>query len=145
MKRSHALSLSGAALFLALASPSYAQSLGSGQQCVPAVANPSMYRNCNLRIVQGQEVCRCAVRPQALRSLDRLGDRDQSDAVTGSIGRSPVAVPGTNGALIGGPGRSNGGTIGNGSSGPSRGGAVADNGSSGGGTGGGSRGGGTTG
>ena len=87
MKRSHALALSGAALFLAVGSPASAQILGPGPQCIPAVANPSMYGNCRLQIVQGQEVCRCAIRPQALRRMDdRTSERKQTDAVTGSIG-----------------------------------------------------------
>src|SRR5215218_8332406 len=88
MMRSYALALSSAALFLALGTPSDAQSVRTGQQCVPAVADASMYRNCRLHIVQGQETCRCAIRPQALRRTDRIGDQD--DAVTGSIGNRPV-------------------------------------------------------
>jgi hypothetical protein len=64
MKRSHALALSGAALFLGFAAPSYAQTLRPGPVCVPAVANPSMYHDCRLRIVQGQEVCTCAIAPR---------------------------------------------------------------------------------
>jgi hypothetical protein len=91
MKRSHAIALSSAALFLTIASPSHAQSLKAGQQCVPAVANSSMYQNCRLRVVQGQEVCRCAIRPQALRQ--RLQDEDGT--VTGSIGSRPVILPGS--------------------------------------------------
>src|SRR5919107_5745034 len=95
MKRSYALALSGVALFLASSVSTSAQVIRTGQQCIPAVANPSMYHNCQLRIVQGQEVCTCAVRPQALRQrVDRLNDRN--DLNTGSInGR------GTNGPAIG--------------------------------------------
>ncbi len=143
MKRSHALALSGAALFLALATPSYAQSFRSGQQCVPAVVDVSMYQNCRLHLVQGQEVCRCAVRPQALRRMDRLRGEDRSDAVTGSISARPGigsgvigAGRGTGGAVTGREtsGPAVGGSVGTGAagavggnSGPSRGGAVADN------------------
>src|ERR671920_2134624 len=88
MKRSYALALSSAALFLILGTPSDAQGIRIGQQCVPAVADASMYRNCRLHIVQGQETCRCALRPQALRRTDRIGD--QNDTVTGSIGNRPA-------------------------------------------------------
>ena len=75
MKRSHALALSGIAVFLALSNSSHAQAVRPGQQCQPAVANASMYGNCRLRIVRGQEACRCAILPQALRQLGR-SDRD---------------------------------------------------------------------
>jgi hypothetical protein len=79
MKRSHALALSSAALLLALSAPSYAQVVRSGQQCVPAVADPSLYCNCRLHIVRGEEVCRCAILPQALRRLN------QDVTATGSL------------------------------------------------------------
>src|SRR5918993_5617494 len=86
MTRSHALALSSAAVFLSLSIPSYAQALRPGQQCQPAVANASMYGNCRLALVRGQEVCRCAVRPRALGQLNR-GDRgDRGDMTTGSVG-----------------------------------------------------------
>ena len=71
MKRSHALALSGVALFLASSTSSYAQAVRPGQQCMPAVANASMYGNCRIRIVRGQEFCRCAILPQALRNQCR--------------------------------------------------------------------------
>src|SRR3712207_3191568 len=71
MKRSHALALSSAVLLLALATPSYAQAIRPGQQCVPAVADASLYRNCRLHRVRGQEVCRCAIAPQVLHRLNR--------------------------------------------------------------------------
>src|SRR5215217_1546373 len=120
MKRSHALALSGAALFLGLAAPSYAQTVRSGPLCVPAVVNPSMYHNCRLRIVQGQEVCTCAIRPQALRRTDRLSD--QRDAVTGSIGRNPAITPGAGSPIVGSPIVGSPGTVTDGRA-PSRGGA----------------------
>ncbi len=53
-------------------------------QCVPDVADASMYRNCRLRIVRGQEMCRCAVLPQALRRATPGIDRDVVS--TGSTG-----------------------------------------------------------
>ena len=84
MKHSRALALSGAALFVALATPSYAQPAMPGQQCQPAVADPSMYGNCRLRIVQGNEVCRCAILPRSLRPTARISGRDSD--VTGSLG-----------------------------------------------------------
>jgi hypothetical protein len=108
MKRSHALALSGAALFLALSTPSFAQSVRPGQQCVPAVVDPTMYHNCRLRIVQGQEVCRCAIRPQALRQ--RLQDEDGT--VTGSIGSRPVILPGSGSSGSGNSSVSTGGIAG---------------------------------
>jgi hypothetical protein len=125
MKRSHALALSSAALLLAVSTSSYAQAIRPGQQCVPAVADPSLYRNCRLHIVRGQETCRCAVAPQALRRLN------QNVTATGAL---RTGTPGTEQTF-------NDGQIG-GNGGP-RGGNVANN--SGGGTSGGQPGGGTTG
>src|ERR687898_77473 len=119
MKRSHALALSSAALLLALSIPSYAQVVRSGQQCVPAVADPSLYGNCRLHIVRGQEVCRCAVAPQALRNLNR------DVTATGSLRRGIPDTDqtfndgqnGRNGSRLGGDvaNNSGGGTIGSGS------------------------------
>jgi hypothetical protein len=89
MKRSHALALSGVALFLVSSTAALAQAVRPGQQCVPAVANASMYGNWHLRIVRGQEVCRCAILPQALRN-QALNDADwmsdRASEITGSIG-----------------------------------------------------------
>src|SRR5215208_4546518 len=85
MKRSHALALSAMTLFLATSASAQAQMPRSGQQCQPAVANASMYGNCRLRIVQGQEVCRCAILPQARRAI-----RDVT--TTGSISGSPSST-----------------------------------------------------
>jgi len=145
MIRSRALALSGAALLAVLSSPSSAQSLRSGMQCVPDVPNVSMYHNCRLQIVAGGEVCRCAIRPQALRRTDRIRNQDQDDAVTGSINRSPIVRGSQSGAdggrggngsigggAVSGGGVAGGGSIGGGSTGgttgPGSGGAVADNG-----------------
>lgn len=96
MKRSCTLALSAAALLLATSPASYAQTIRSGQQCRPAVANPQMYGNCHLRIVRGAEVCRCAILPQALR---RSGFEDRVNIATGSISSSQV--PGAGGFLEG--------------------------------------------
>jgi hypothetical protein len=85
MKRLHTLALSGLALFLVSSTASFAQAVRPGQQCVPAVANVSMYGNCRLRIVQGQEVCRCAILPLARRTI-----RDVT--ITGSISGSPSST-----------------------------------------------------
>jgi hypothetical protein len=85
MKRLHTLALSGLALFLASSTASFAQAVRPGQQCVPAVADASMYGNCRLRIVQGQEVCRCAILPLARRTI-----RDVT--ITGSISGSPSST-----------------------------------------------------
>lgn len=144
MTRSHALALSGAALLAVLSSPSLAQSLRSGMQCVPDVPNVSMYHNCRLQIVAGGEVCRCAIRPQALRRMDRIRNQDQDNVVTGSINRSPnvrggQSDVGAGGGAIGngstgrgsGGGLAGGGSIGGGTAGPGNGGAVADNGGTG--------------
>src|SRR5215203_4874401 len=97
MRRSHALALSSVALFLASSTSSFAQAVRPVQQCVPAVANASMYGNCRLRIVKGEEMCRCAVLPQAQRRVDPRLDRDVT--VTGSIGagRGSVAARGGEG------------------------------------------------
>ena len=84
MMFSRTLALSGTALLIALSAPASAQSLRTAQQCEPAVANPSLYGNCRLRIVHGNEVCRCAILPRAIRPTGRLSDPDA--AVTGSIG-----------------------------------------------------------
>jgi len=153
MKRSHALALSAMTLFLASSASSQAQAVRSGQQCQPAVANASMYGNCRLRIVQGQEVCRCAILPRAQRLLN-LNDR--RDSATGSItsrgvpSSGSVSNAGSNaigiGAASSGTGRagSAGGATSSGSSGGnSLGGAVAGDVSGGASVGGGSAGGGT--
>lgn len=100
MKRSHALALSGALLFLAFAAPSQAQAIRTGQQCVPAVADASMYRNCHRRVVGGQEMCRCEIGPQALRRSDRMARQDQDSIATGSIG-APASNPGISGQASG--------------------------------------------
>lgn len=142
MKRSHALVLSGAAFFSVFSSPSFAQTIGSGMQCVPDVANASMYHNCHLRIVAGEEVCRCAIRPQALRRTDHIRDQDQDDIATGSINRGTILRDSQfgeralgSGASVGGRSLSVGtngnvavsGTAGGRATGFSSGGAVADN------------------
>src|SRR5688572_13795896 len=151
MKRSHALALSAMTLFLASSAASQAQAVRSGEQCQPAVANASMYGNCRLRIVQGQEVCRCAILPRAQRLLN-LNDR--SDTATGSVtsrgvlssGSVSNAGPNSIGATGSGMGRagSAGGVASSGSSGGSSlGGAVAGDVSAGASAGGGSLGGST--
>jgi hypothetical protein len=66
-----------------------------------AVRDPSMYHNCRLRIVQGQEVCRCAILPQALRKTNRMTDRD--DMSTGSLSRNSPAIADNIGPGIGSP------------------------------------------
>jgi hypothetical protein len=43
-----------------------------------------MYGNCRLRIVQGNEVCRCAILPRSLRPASRVSDQDTG--ITGSVG-----------------------------------------------------------
>src|SRR4051812_18930856 len=85
MKRSHALALSGVALFLGSTTLSFAKPGSSVQQCVPAVANASMYGNCRLHIVKGDEVCRCAILPLALRRVSP--PLDQAVSATGAIER----------------------------------------------------------
>lgn len=134
MKRSHALALSSAALFLAISAPSYAQTFRAGQQCVPAVADASVYQNCRLHIVQGQEVCRCAIRPQALRRIDRQRAQDADEAVTGSIGSRPAVLPGSGSSGFGNVGSRNsgvaGGTLGTSTSGAVSGGTAASQGGS---------------
>ncbi len=130
MTRSYTLASSSAAFFLAFGTSSDAQSIRTGQQCVPAVADASLYHNCRLRIVQGQETCRCAIRPQAQRRMDRPADSDLDDTVTGSLGNGPAAGPG-----IGNPASGTSGAIGSGTpatnniggnASPERAGAVAD-------------------
>lgn len=130
MTRSHALALSGAALLALLSSPSFAQAMRSGMQCVPDVANASMYQNCRLRLVAGQEVCRCAIRPQAFRRSDQVRNQDQDVLATGSVhrsltGRGSQFGEGTlgTGAAIGG------GSIGNGATGGAVGGGSTGGGS----------------
>ncbi|SCY83658.1 hypothetical protein SAMN02927923_02525 [Microvirga guangxiensis] len=100
MKRSHALALSAVTLFLASSAASQAQVVRPGQQCQPAVADASMYGDCRLRIVRGEEVCRCAILPQALRSQN---PQDRDNLATGSI--SPLRQSGS-GTLSDNGGRS---------------------------------------
>jgi hypothetical protein len=97
-----------------ISSPSHAQmNVTPGEQCRPAVANNAMYHNCQLQIVNGLEVCRCRIAPNA---VTRNSIREQSgrDAVaTGSIGgvgsglagvsqRSPAGIAGRSGVANGG-------------------------------------------
>lgn len=143
MTRSRALVLSGATLLAVLSSPVLAQSLRSGIQCVPDVPNVSMYHNCRLQVVAGEEVCRCAIRPQALRPMDRIRNQDQDNVVTGSINRAPVVRGGQSGVGGGSIGNGNttggsvvgGGSTSGGTTGRGNGGTVADGGNVGGGTG----------
>lgn len=124
MKRSCALALSAATLFLATSAASYAQAIRPGQQCQPAVANPSMYGNCRLHVVRGQEVCRCAVRPQALR---RIGPEDRSNLNTGSLASPGASAVG--GFFEGGTrstGRAGASVSGAGAGAPTAGSATAD-------------------
>ena len=113
MKRSHALALSAMTLFLATSASVQAQMPRSGQQCQPAVANASMYGNCRLRIVQGQEVCRCAIRPQARRAVNQ----DVRAETTGSIGVPGASFldrlfgSGTNSVAVGTSARSAAGSL----------------------------------
>jgi len=140
MTRSHALALSGAALLALFSSPSLAQTTRSGMQCVPDVVNASMYQNCRLRIVAGQEVCRCAIRPQALQRSDQIRNQDQDALATGSVdrsltGRGSQFGEGTlgTGAAIGSEPIGNGatgGAVGGGTAGRGNGGSVADSGGS---------------
>src|SRR4028118_2076225 len=145
MNCSHALALSGAALLLALSTPSYAQVVRPGQQCIPAVADPSLYRNCRLHMVRGQEagrgaaalqlappmvrgqeVCRCAVAPQALRKMN------PNVTATGSL---QIGIPGTDPTVdagqIGGNDGPRGGNAAN-NSGPQAGGGSSSGGKGGG-------------
>ena len=104
MKPSHALALSGLAVFLMSPSDASAQVIRAGQQCVPAVTNPAIYHNCRLQIVRGNEVCRCAISPQALRQRwDQPNERGElttgairSRSTAGSIG--PAGEVGNAGA-----------------------------------------------
>ena len=82
MKRSHIFALSGIALFLLSTASPHAQGARADQQCQPDVADASIYGNCRLRIVRGQEVCRCAILPQA-----QPRHFDAQPGVTGSVAR----------------------------------------------------------
>jgi hypothetical protein len=93
MLRSHNLALAAFGLILASSTSSFAQVRGPA--CVPAVANPSAYQNCHLRVVRGEEVCRCEIRPQALRRGGIVGDNLESDRNERSRG---VGVVGTGAA-----------------------------------------------
>jgi hypothetical protein len=120
MKRLHTLALSGLALLLVSSTASFAQTARPGQQCVPAVANASMYGNCRLRIVQGQEVCRCAILPLARRTI-----RDVT--ITGSISGSPsspsdILADNTGRGGNGGGGSTGGSNAGSGTGSPGTGG-----------------------
>jgi hypothetical protein len=53
MSRFHHSALTGLGLLLACSTSAYAQNPMTGAQCVPMVANPSMYGDCSLRVVQG--------------------------------------------------------------------------------------------
>lgn len=102
MKRSNALALPSVALFLASSVSASSQTIRTGQQCVPAVSNPSMYHNCRLRIVRGNEVCRCAILPQAQRQVNRMDRQNDRDVIgTGSLGNFSPATSGQAGTVTG--------------------------------------------
>ncbi len=93
MSRSYSTALAGLTFLLVSSTASVAQM--RGEQCVPAVANPEMYRNCRLVIVRGNETCRCQILPQARRSQQVQDDNDNQTTSRGS--------PGSPGSIIGGP------------------------------------------
>src|SRR4051812_40663891 len=100
MTRSHALALSGAALFLLSAVSADAQGSRPVRQCVPDVADASIYGNCRYRFVHGTEICRCALLPQAQR---RIGAHLEGGVVTtGSVAPAtslPGSLPSLNGEI----------------------------------------------
>src|SRR4051794_19672875 len=98
MKQSHAVFLAGLAALLSTSSVAVAQVGRSGEQCRPAVADPEMYGNCRTRLVRGNEVCRCAILPQAARRVNQL---DNDRQVTGSVGANRNAAGGLFGGLFG--------------------------------------------
>src|SRR4028118_232041 len=105
MSHSHNLTFASLAVLLLASTSSQAQTARAGQQCVPAVGNPQDYGNCRLRIVAGDEICRCAITPQARRT-GSINQFDQGQRQ----GFGFIGTPTRNGVIVGGQ--------------PSRGGAV---------------------
>src|SRR3712207_5898437 len=105
MSRSRNLALAAFGLLLASSTSSFAQV--RGPVCVPAVANPGAYQNCQLRVVRGEEVCRCEIRPQAIRggivgdNLESSRNERSSGVVgTGAVGNvGPVGGVGAVGTV----------------------------------------------
>src|SRR5215208_6487503 len=60
---------------------SSAQPARASRQCEPAVADQSIYKNCRVHIVQGHQMCRCAVVSGARGSIDQSPKYD----ATGSL------------------------------------------------------------
>jgi hypothetical protein len=111
MSRSHGIALAGLAVLLVSSTAVSAQMRGA--QCVPAVANPEMYRNCRVVIVRGDETCRCEIAPRSIRGFQRFDDRNDLIASTprGDLGPGVVGIgnPRGNGPGAGGPAAGNGG------------------------------------
>src|SRR5215207_9128453 len=72
----HSVVVAGLAAFVFSSTASYAKPSRSGRQCEPAVANPSMYQNCHLRIVQGHQICRCAIDQTKYDSTGSIPSQD---------------------------------------------------------------------
>jgi hypothetical protein len=88
MSRSPGLALASLAVLLVSSTSAFAQLRGA--QCTPAVANPQMYQNCRIQIVDGDEVCRCAVAPRSIRGTLRQDDNDRNGigTITGTTSRN---------------------------------------------------------
>ncbi len=108
MSRPHTLAWAGLGLLLASTTSSFAQTSAVGQICRPAVANASQYQNCRLRIVAGNEVCRCEIAPRAVTLRNPVVDNQESTrnisfntgGVTGSVASGTAASRRTAGAAM---------------------------------------------
>src|SRR5918994_7721490 len=92
----HSVVVAGLAAFVFSSTASDAQPSRAGRQCEPAVANPSMYRNCHLRIVQGHQICRCAIDQSA--RYDTTGSIPSQDNWFSALFRGGSDSPGHTGS-----------------------------------------------
>jgi hypothetical protein len=115
MSRPYTLAWAGFGLLLASTTSSFAQISTVGQICRPAVANASQYQNCRMRIVAGNEVCRCEIAPRAVTLRNPVVDNQESTrnsgfnngvggfnagGITGSVASGTAASRGTTGAAM---------------------------------------------
>jgi hypothetical protein len=93
MLRARETSFAAFGVLLLSSTSSFAQ---SARMCVPAVANPEMYRNCQIARTAVGEVCRCGINPAALGLVvqGQRGEQNQTSFAPGLAGKGAAAVAG---------------------------------------------------
>jgi hypothetical protein len=92
-RSSFSFALAGLTVFLTSSPVDAQRSYTPGAQCHPA-ANEAMYRNCRIRIVNGTEVCRCSVAPNAQTRRGPAQQSGDDNPTTGSVGTMGAGIAG---------------------------------------------------